>query len=236
MVFTFTHEDDNTTLGDRDVENDLINVNMTLDVSVVAASFMAAYGVTDRIDLAIQVPVVRASLNASSQGFVDENTPGSANHRFFDTSGSVSGVSRVTGSKTGIGDIGVRAKANLFNGDAFEIGVVADARLPTGSEDDFLGSGGSSVRALGLVSGRMGSVAPHLNAGISYIGGGAARTSFLTAIGFDMLLGSNTTFAADVLTNLELSDSELMVPSPADFTAGRSAMIPEPTSRIRRTT
>lgn len=226
LVFTFTHEDDNTVFGDRDVENDLINVNMTLDVSVIAASFMAAYGVSDRVDVAVQIPVVRASLDASSQGFVDENTPGSGNHRFFDTSGPVSGVSRVSGSKTGIGDIGVRVKANVYNTDSFELGLLADARLPTGSEDDFLGSGGSAVRGLGLVSGRIGTFAPHLNAGLARVGGLAPRTSFLSAIGFDMLLGPTTTFAADLLANVELSDSELMIPSPADFDAGRSVMVP----------
>ncbi len=226
LRFTFTHVDDNQVLGDRDVENDLINVNMTLDLSLIAASFMLAYGVTDRIDLSLQLPVVRASLDASSQGFIDENTPGSGNHRFFDTGGSVSGVSRITGTKTGVGDIGVRLKANAYSGRNFELGLLADARLPTGSEDDFLGAGGSSFRALGLASGRMGTFAPHLNLGIARISGTAPRTSFLSAIGFDMLLGSSTTLAGDILANLEMSESELTIPGPATFNAGRSTTIP----------
>ena len=225
LSFTFTHVDDNTVLGDRDVENDLINVNMTLDLSLIAASFMVAYGLSDRVDVAAQIPVVRASMDATAQGFIDENTPGSGNHRFFDTGGTQSGVTSVGGSSTGIGDIGVRLKVNAHSGRSFEAGFLADARLPTGADDDFLGTGGTSLRALGLFSGRVGVMAPHLNIGFGRTSGDAARTAFLGAAGFDLLLGPSATFAADILGNFELGDPELMIPPDANFGAGRSTSI-----------
>jgi len=42
---------------------------------------------------------------------------------------------------------------------------MADARLPTGNEEEFTGAGNLALRGLAIVSGRFGNFSPHLNVG-----------------------------------------------------------------------
>ncbi len=92
--------------------------------------------------------------------------------------------------------------------------MLADARFPTGSEADFLGSGNTSIRGLGIVSARFGAFSPHANVGFLHRTGGSLTDAVLATGGFDHALADWATLAVDVLAELQAGDSKLTLPDP----------------------
>ena len=224
LVFTHQNTGD-PALGDPDFERDLIEVNMDLSLSLLVTSAYASYGLTDNLDIGVLVPVVRASLTGVSRAQIvpfDRPTP----HQ-FGTPGSPSEVanSSTDGSAMGLGDIAIRLKANLYQGPTLGFGALIDARLPTGSEEDFLGSGSTSVRAIGVLSGRTGNFSPHVNGGFAIRSGESQSSSVLATIGFDHLLSEKVSIAADIVTDIAMGDSKLILPAPVVFTAPTVATV-----------
>lgn len=88
------------------------------------------YGVSDRLDVGGAIPFVRVSL----QG---ERVDTYRGREFVQATGS--------GSASGLGDVVVRAKYNVFRDGASGLAVAGEARLPTGNEENLLGAGRTSV-------------------------------------------------------------------------------------------
>ena len=61
-------------------------------------------------------------------------------------------------------------KARLFNRNSLAVGALADVRVPTGDEENLLGSGAWGVRGLGIASWQLGGIAPHANFGYQWNG------------------------------------------------------------------
>jgi hypothetical protein len=120
----------------------------------------------------------------------------------------------VRGSSTGLGDVDGRVKVNLRRGDPVAVGVLADVRFPTGSEDDLLGSGSFAARGLAIVSAHFGDFSPHANLGYLYRGGAFETDAVLGTLGFDQLLAPWATLAVDLISQLQVGDSPLQVPNP----------------------
>ena len=221
LEFNFTHEDDNGSLGDRSVEDDLIRVQSDLEMNFLATSIVAAYGLSRQLDIGILVPIIRASMFGASEGSIDEGISGAANHR-FQLAGGVPGTqagTTVEGSAVGIGDIGLRLKANVHQSATFGAALLGDVRLPTGASEDFLGAGESAIRGLGVLSGQFGNFAPHLNAGYA-ARSGSLTNSIVGALGFDQLVGDKATVAFELLADLQVGEAEVQVPGPAQFVSG----------------
>lgn len=220
LAFRFTHQNtQDPALGNPSFENDIIEVTTDLSLSLLVSSVFLSYGLLDNVDIGVQVPVVRASLEGSSQAQVvpfDRPTP----HLFGTQSNpSETAAAASDGSAIGIGDIALRAKANLYQTPQFGFAALADARLATGDEANFLGSGSTSVRLLGVASGRFGSLSPHVNAGMAIRGGDSQTNSILFTVGFDHLLSPGVSIAADLVTDFAMGDSKLVLPEPVVYTA-----------------
>jgi hypothetical protein len=203
--------------GDPLFENDLIEVHTDLRLNLLVTSFFASYGLLDNVDVGILVPLVRSSLSGHSVAQVipyQEPTP-----HLFGTTSSPSEFADAysSGSATGLGDIALRVKANVYQSRETGFAVVGDVRLPTGDSANFLGSGGTSVRVVGVVSGRSGNFAPHLNAGYAYRKGNNQTNSVLATLGFDQLFSQNVTLAADFITDTQLGTSKLLLPQPVIY-------------------
>lgn len=82
LTFHFVHEPviSGTRYGEPDWENDVIDVTTDLDLSLIVTTFYATYGVADRLDLGIALPVVRASLSGHSQAAFDHHEPSTTPH------------------------------------------------------------------------------------------------------------------------------------------------------------
>jgi hypothetical protein len=223
LDFNFTHQDtDPPGEGNPIFENEFITVHTSLNVDVLATIGFLTYGVTDRIDVSVAVPYVSNSIDGHSFGQIVPFGPNPA-HYFGGTASApiLSATADVNGSASGIGDVAVRAKVNLSPGGSKArtgFALLGDVRLPTGNEDDFLGSGGTSARILGIVSGRYGDFAPHANAGVAIRSSDDQQDAILATAGFDQLLVPWATFAFDVISEWQLGEQKFSLPAPVQIT------------------
>lgn len=222
-------------LGAPILENDLISSQLAISVRQQVATLFATWGVLDFADIGVAVPFVRTSLTGST---VSQITPFGVTvvHRFSgDTANPVLRASKeVSGSASGIGDVAGRLKVNLGQSDKLGAALLADVRFPTGEEDDFLGTGSTSIRAQGIVGAQLGNFAPHLNAGY------AARTdtlqtdAILATIGFDALVADWATVAADLITEWQLGKTKITLPGPLVYTVPFDRTYPATSIPTRR--
>jgi hypothetical protein len=226
--FTFTHANvdfegcdsiaggDCSLLGVPALENETIDLSLALDVDLTVTSFLLTYGVTDRIDVGVVLPLVSTRLEGTSQAQINPFGPPPAVHFFGGTPESpmLTASRFVRASATGLGDIDGRVKLNLRRGDPLSVGILADVRFPTGSESDLLGSGAFAARGLAILSSRFGDFAPHANVGYLYRGGAFETDAVLGTLGFDHLLAPWATLAVDLISQLQVGDSPLQLPDP----------------------
>lgn len=220
LVFNLAHEDRPPTgvLGDPLLENDIIEVRMKLDMHLTVSTFFLTYGLSDRVDLGIALPLVHTSLQGRSTGQIFPF--GSTVVHFFSGTPENPGLrasAATFGSATGLGDIAVRLKANLSSSDRFGFALMGDARLPTGNEDDLLGAGHFVFRGSAIASGQFGSFAPHLNLGYALRTGSGRSDNLLATLGFDQPMASWATLAVDLLSEWQLGTPDLVLPGPIQF-------------------
>ncbi|MEO7962856.1 MAG: hypothetical protein ABIT38_03000, partial [Gemmatimonadaceae bacterium] len=86
LDFNFTHQDNPPAgLGDPSFENDVINVKTNVTLKLLMTSFVFTYGISDRVDFGVAVPMVNASLTGTSRADVVTSLPTSP-HFFGGTS------------------------------------------------------------------------------------------------------------------------------------------------------
>jgi hypothetical protein len=137
--------------------------NLGLDVRLSQNIAFLTYGVTDRFDISLGLPVVHAAVAArtyngtiyAGNGFnpalggtcwcVDTFTPG------YPTLIQPQ-VGQASYAKSGFGDLLVRAKGTVLRKPWMVVGVGADVRFPTGDERNYLGVGSTSVKPFAAVS------------------------------------------------------------------------------------
>jgi hypothetical protein len=232
LGLTFTHENvdydgcdaenggqDCTQMGVPVLENEVMQFNLNLDIHVAVTSFYATFGVTDRVDLGVVVPLTETSLNGSSNAMIVPFGPPPAAHFFSGTPTNpvLQATHSSSGSAFGVGDVAARLKVNAYNTGKTFVAVFADARLPTGDEEDLLGSGAFSMRTLAVASTTFGNFSPHVNAGYLYRGSDTQNDAVMTTAGFDHLLGPGITLAADVIGEFQVGASKLTLPSPVTY-------------------
>ncbi len=220
LELNFTHQNiQDAAMGDPLFENDVIEVNTDLGLSLMVTSAYASFGLLDNLDIGVLVPVVRASLDGSSQAAVIPWTQPTPHQFGTPESPTTTAQSSSAGSAVGLGDVAVRVKANLFQTATWGAAALVDARLPTGDAENFLGSGSTSVRAMGVLSGRFGSLSAHANAGMAFRTGEHQNNSLLLTLGFDHLVSAKVTFAGELVSGFEMGESKLVLPAPVIFTA-----------------
>lgn len=210
LTLNFTHEDVGTAgLGEPDFENDIIRVISDVDLDVTVASFFMTYGVSSAVDLGLAVPLVSTSMSGTSSAqiipFEGMETP----HAFIvNGQQSLTSTSSSEASATGIGDISLRVKANMYQSESLGFATLGELRLATGDEDNFHGTGGTTARVLGVLSRPAGSgtISPHLNAGFTLRSGDQGASSITMRGGLDALLGEMVTGSVEVLGDLLVED------------------------------
>jgi hypothetical protein len=110
---------------------------LTLDVKTRTAMIVGNVGVTDRIDIGTAVPFVRLDINGSRVN----------NYRGIELL-----QARASAETTGLGDIAVRSKVRLTPDGPGAVSAGFEARLPTGRDEDLLGTGELALRFTGLAS------------------------------------------------------------------------------------
>jgi hypothetical protein len=151
-------------------EGDVIEAALSLRVSTDTLAMFANYGLTDRWDAALAVPIVRVDLEASVLATILRLAT-SANgliHTF--QLGNPDATQRTfarSGTATGLGDIVLRTKYRVAGDARAALALAVDARLPTGDEDNLLG-GSAQTKLFAILSGGGDRVGHHANVGYTF--------------------------------------------------------------------
>jgi hypothetical protein len=185
-------------------EGDLIRADLSVDLQNETTVFFANYGLSDRFDIGVAIPYQRLDLTAQVFASVERvsTTLQPTIHRFDD--GTDSRVYSQSDSASGIGDVVVRAKYNLVRRPSASVAAAVDVRLPTGNEDDLLGSGGNQTKLFLIAAGPAKRFSPRGSLGYTFSGGGAAFLGDLPnevnyTAGFDAGVHRRVTLTADLL-------------------------------------
>jgi hypothetical protein len=150
-------------------EGDLVQMSMSLDVKTDVFAPFVSYGLTNRWDVGLVVPVVRVSLNPTITSTIDRIATGSNSliHSWNGT-GQTTKVSSLSGTATGLGDVVVRTKYRFVDGARGGLAAGLDVRLPSGDKENLLGTGAVQTKLLLIASGEVSRIAPHFNIGYTY--------------------------------------------------------------------
>ena len=163
---------------------DFNHAEFTLSPTVTTARASLSYGVTDSFDVGVVVPVSRFEMTAVDKGAFDFRGEGLRGGSF---GGVGSFAIDYAASKVGVGDVSLRAKYAF--GVSQPVAIAVDVRLPTGDDENFLGTGKASAR-VGVSGARALSSVFTLTANGGYEAGGVTNLGFYRAAVDAALLSS----------------------------------------------
>jgi hypothetical protein len=161
-------------------EGDLVEASLRLKATTSTVAVMANYGVTDRFDLGVAIPISHVSLEANVHATIIRLSSAGATtvHTFSPTGGDqITADFPGQGSATGIGDILLRSKYTLVSAGDNGFAAAMDLRLPTGNEDDLLGIGTTQAKLYAIASAGNDRIATHFNFGFTISGTGERQTT-----------------------------------------------------------
>ncbi len=206
---------------------DVVSTMNTVEATVSQFTGALTYGITDRVDVSLAVPMVRTRLSLLSNATINRiGTGTNLQVHYFRDDLSIGGYGSsnqyfVEGSAAGLGDLLLRTKATLMkeNTRAFAAGL--DLRLPTGDELNLLGSGAAGIRPFAAFSTTIGRFDPHANLayqwnGRSLLAGDVESQieadlpdQFQYAIGTDLQVNNRFSIVFDVLGQRLMNASRL---------------------------
>jgi hypothetical protein len=168
----FTH--DNAEL--RGGREDVITTVNSIDSEVSRSAAFITYGVTNDLDVSIAVPYITTDIVVTSDATVRRIGTTIPEIHFFRAADDSIGDRRIYtafGHASGIGDITIRMKQAIKKSPRNGIALGLDLRLPTGDEDNLLGTGAPAVQPFAAWSATYGTFAPHINLGYQWNGSSA---------------------------------------------------------------
>lgn len=156
-------------------EGDLVQVGLNMKARTDTTSFFFSYGLTNRWDVGVAVPLVHVDLDAVADAEIlrlstadrplvhsfELGNPNATQKQFSSS-----------GSATGIGDVLVRSKFNFAQGATAGLAAAIDLRLPTGDADNLLGTGTTQAKVYLVGSTGWDRFAQHFNIGYTFSGEG----------------------------------------------------------------
>jgi hypothetical protein len=207
LRLVFTHEDTNHDGHNETLffEGDVITAQLFLKIETDVTAFVLSYGVSDRFDVGLVVPLVSVDMQAETQAQIQRiatNPTAPAIHTF--RNGTAEDAFTQSGSASGLGDMVVRAKWQIVRGtEGGGLALLGDVRLPTGDERDLLGTGATRGIVFLVGSLQLGKFSPHGNVGYGISSDGPEGLEIPEEldykVGFDWALNPRLTIAADVL-------------------------------------
>lgn len=152
----------------RDEDRPFDTEALTLRVRSSTLTGYASVGITDRFEIGAALPIVQLRIDGERLN-VYRGTPS------LQAAGEA--------SASGIGDLALRAKANLVTTANGAFAAAAEIRLPTGDEENLLGAGATAYRFLAIGSLESGRFSLHGNGGLVF-GGVSDEVNFSGAAAF----------------------------------------------------
>jgi Putative MetA-pathway of phenol degradation len=185
-------------------EFDTVRIDLDIKLRVQIFAFAATYGITDRLDVGIFLPITSVDMDVKSHARVvvsPSNTLFPNVHTFV--GGPESPDDAAHGHAFGLGDVVLRAKYSLLKGGVIDVSGAFLTTLATGNHQDFLGSGATTLRPFLVLSRTLFEVlTPHLNIGYEFNLDRGHQSAVQYALGVDV--GTPTwTVAGDLLGSHE---------------------------------
>jgi len=213
-------------LGNPGFENDVISVNTTMHIDMLAATPNFTYGVTDKIDVGLAVPLLYTSLTGTSQAQIQPFGPNDPHYFGDSTHRSLTATSAASQTAFGIGDIAMRVKVNLHAEKTWGFAVLADVRAPTGDAKNFQGAGVWGFEILGIGSATFGPFSPHANLGYQGHDGTTQSDFALATLGFDQRMNDLATLVVDFISQWQVGSSPYQLPPNVTVTSFNTGGIP----------
>ncbi len=127
-------------------EHDIVRLTYDVDIEVQTLSLFGSYGITDRLDVNIIVPVVAIDLNVDAVATIEVSPLNDLPdvHQFDPDNESPN--DSVSGDEIGLGDISVGLTYQLASEQNYSVASAFIVKTPTGDEDNFLGTGSTTVQ------------------------------------------------------------------------------------------
>ncbi len=187
-------------------------------------SFFATYGITDRWDVNILLPVVYTSFKVRLHAHIDNSgsqeefagTPLASGIHFFDANGRIDDFRGFDKNKTGVGDIQLRTKYHLFASEGFNLASGLALRIPSGENGNFQGLGDTTLTPFVALSQEYGPVEFHANGGIQINFNDSDRSRVRYAGGVTFRLIEEVALLVDVIGSSNLKTDRFSVKVPVD--------------------
>lgn len=206
-------------------EADVIRTNNNVNLNMDQTMLYTTVGVTDRIDVSLAIPIVSVRMGASSDASIVRvsgptfvpapGVPPVANpHQFTADPNSLNTTYATTGSASGIGDVTIRIKGKIYQGQNIRVAAALDIRTPTGDARSFLGAGATGLKPFIAISGGK-RFEPHVNLGYQW-NGSSILAGNITGVTFGEDAAGNPTITNGPATKERLP-SQLFYSIGADY-------------------
>ena len=162
-------------------------------------NFLVSYGLTDRLDVGVQMPIVSLALTGRQEEAWDLSRNWTPTPNRLTAIGTSVTEAATSQSARGLGDITLRSKYSLSGQVGDGVAVAVDVRVPTGNEEDLLGTGDASVRfQLLTLKGDLGPASIHGNLGYA-TGGLSDEFTYVGGAEFVFMNEKRLTLSASLL-------------------------------------
>jgi len=213
--------------------------NGHVDLKVHQFVGYVTFGLTSSTDISVAVPVLRVQMR-----YTDTEVLYNLNNSPPSVIGNPVQNSKAA-EATGIGDIVLAFKQQAWKGKHFGVSFGAEARLPTGDAENFLGSGTFGIKPFATLT-RSGKISPHFNFAYQFNGNSKLVTNaagnetrlpdrLIYSGGADWGILRRVTIAADILEQRVLSGQQaslLWNPRIFPSSSSNSATVPSAISTV----
>ena len=185
---------------------DLVFEDFELRSHVV--SFFGTYGITDRWDVNVLVPVVFTSLFLETRQRL--NNESGTNLHFFDVATQQrERFTKFDEDKVGVGDIQLRTKYHLYGAGGFNLAGGLTLRVPSGDEDNFQGLGDPTVTPFFSLAQEYGRFDFHASSGVEFNFDDSDRSRIRYAGGVTLTLIEQLALLVDVVGSSGLKQDRI---------------------------
>jgi Putative MetA-pathway of phenol degradation len=202
--FYLTHQP----VGGFFFEGDLVETALDMNLETDTFALLANYGLTDKFDVGVALPIVHVSLDASINATVLRLATLDTPIHVFPGGGST-GTFSDSGSATGIGDILLRGKYHFLSRGGGGLAAAVDLRLPTGDEANLLGTGATQAKFFLIGSSATNRFSPHFNIGYT-VSGESSNTLFNVTDEFNWGGGTEIELSPRVTLNVDFIGRQLV--------------------------
>ena len=203
--------------GNPSFENDSADLIFDkFDLQSHVLSLYGTYGITDRWDVNILLPIIFTSLEVNARAVLNNRDinpiTGQPTHQF--PGGGKVQTSSVDDDSTGVGDLLLRTKYHFLSSDGFNLASGLSLRIPTGDQDNFQGLDDVVLTPYLTLSQEWSRFDFHFQAGFDINADDTERSRARYGIGLTTQLIERLAFLIDVIGSSNLSEPEISVDVP----------------------